>query len=157
MFVSTPTDNPHRTDGRALCMRGLQAAVMRYHCSTIHCHHHHHHHTPRAVRQRACFPTLRASNSGPQSNSVTDPLARLPCLVPWFVPCVVCGCFYVRRPELYPTEIRSTGHAVSNAFARLGAVGASYWVASSMSNQQIAFLLSIVGVTGGLAAQVRSR
>ena len=62
-----------------------------------------------------------------------------------------------RRPELYPTEIRCTGHAVSNAFARLGAVGASYWVASSMSNQQIAVLLSVVGVVGGLAAQARSR
>lgn len=60
------------------------------------------------------------------------------------------------RPELYPTEIRSTGHAVSNAFARLGAVGASYWVASSMSNEVVAVLLGVVGVIGGLAAQVRS-
>eukprot|EP00752_Nemacystus_decipiens_P004153 g3800.t2 len=57
------------------------------------------------------------------------------------------------RPELYPTEIRSTGHAVSNAFARFGAVGASYWVASSTPNQQISILVGVVGVVGGLAAQ----
>lgn len=69
----------------------------------------------------------------------------------------MCGWFVICRPELYPTEIRSTGHAVSNAFARLGAVGASYWVASSMSNQQIAGLLGVVGVVGGLAAQARSK
>eukprot|EP00903_Cladosiphon_okamuranus_P012057 g11321.t1 len=66
----------------------------------------------------------------------------------------VAACFsWVMTPALYPTEIRSTGHAVSNAFARLGAVGASYWVASSMSDEQVAVLLGVVGVVGGLAAK----
>ncbi|CAN0513259.1 unnamed protein product, partial [Laminaria digitata] len=61
------------------------------------------------------------------------------------------------RPELYPTEIRSTGHAASNAFARVGAIGASYWVATSVGYEGIAGLLLVVGVVGGIAAQVSDK
>eukprot|EP00904_Undaria_pinnatifida_P014189 jgi/Undpi1/9900/HiC_scaffold_28.g12354.m1 len=60
---------------------------------------------------------------------------------------------WVITPELYPTEIRSTGHAASNAFARIGAIAASYWVASSVGNEGIAGLLLAVGVVGGIAGQ----
>ncbi|CAM9828892.1 unnamed protein product [Scytosiphon promiscuus] len=66
----------------------------------------------------------------------------------------IAACFsWVITPELYPTEIRSTGHAMSNAFARMGAVGASYWVASSFSNFGIAVLLCFVGVVGAITGQ----
>lgn len=58
------------------------------------------------------------------------------------------------RPDLYPTETRSTGHAVSNSFARCGAIGASYWVASGVSNEGLALLILVVGVVGGITGQV---
>ncbi|CAN0257824.1 unnamed protein product [Ectocarpus sp. 6 AP-2014] len=60
---------------------------------------------------------------------------------------------WIVTPELYPTQIRSTGHALSNALARCGAIGASYWVATPFSNEVIAIGLCVVGIIGAFTAQ----
>ncbi|CAB1106077.1 unnamed protein product [Ectocarpus sp. CCAP 1310/34] len=64
---------------------------------------------------------------------------------------------WVVTPELYPTQIRSTGHALSNALGLCGAIGASYWVATPFSNEVIAIGLCVVGIIGGITAQARKR
>lgn len=86
--------------------------------------------------------------------SCVHPNRRLCTLLPPLLP----SCPIPRsRPELYPTQIRSTGHALSNALARCGAIGASYWVATPFSNEVIAVGLCVVGIIGGLTAQARKR
>lgn len=44
-------------------------------------------------------------------------------------------------PELYPTECRSMGHAVSNGWSKIGAFFVSFIIFSSLSNAMIAFIL----------------
>mmetsp|Transcript_3229 Transcript_3229/g.4550 ORF Transcript_3229/g.4550 Transcript_3229/m.4550 type:complete len:522 (-) Transcript_3229:56-1621(-) len=53
---------------------------------------------------------------------------------------------WVMTPELYPTEIRGTGHSASNAFARLGAFIVPYWVGSAFSIMDISALLGFINI-----------
>jgi len=49
---------------------------------------------------------------------------------------------WVQTPELYPTELRSTGHAIGCAMGRLGAFCAIYWI------DCVAYEIPIVNAAG---------
>lgn len=51
---------------------------------------------------------------------------------------------WVATPELFPTEMRATGHSLCNSAGRIGGFLSSYFVFSSLSNFAIAIGLAIV-------------
>lgn len=55
-------------------------------------------------------------------------------------------------PELYNTKNRTTGHAVCNAAARLGAFGAPFFIDSNTSDFGIALVLGICNTCAALVA-----
>jgi len=59
---------------------------------------------------------------------------------------------WVHTPELFPTNMRASGHSLCNVAARLAGFCAPYVVFSSLSNFTIAFILCIFNVAAGLAA-----
>ena len=50
---------------------------------------------------------------------------------------------WVASPELFPTDIRATGHAWCSAVARLGAIAAPYVVLSDLSVPIVGIVLCI--------------
>lgn len=64
------------------------------------------------------------------------------------------GATWVASPELYPTEIRATGHAICNAVARIGALLSPYVVMSSLGIPTVATVLCITSMLAGLAAKL---
>lgn len=61
---------------------------------------------------------------------------------------------WVATPELYPTEIRATGHSVCNAVARIGALISPFVVMSSLSIQTIGGVLCATNAIAVLAARL---
>lgn len=51
--------------------------------------------------------------------------------------------------------MRSTGHAVCYSAAHFGAIGASFWVDSNVPYKGLAALIMVIGIVGGVAAQVQ--
>jgi hypothetical protein len=58
----------------------------------------------------------------------------------------------VSTPELYGTEARTLGHAVSVACSKLGAFAAPFAVVSSLSPMALGLLLGVVNCVAALAA-----
>ncbi len=69
-------------------------------------------------------------------------LLLLSALVRMFAMGAAC-CTWVTTPELYTTEMRASGHAVANAFARVGSFFVPFLVNTSG--------LTVAGVAGVLA------
>lgn len=59
---------------------------------------------------------------------------------------------WVATPELLVTEIRSTGHAVCNALARVAAFAAPYMILSSLSSMKCGLILGFFNLLGAAAA-----
>ena len=59
---------------------------------------------------------------------------------------------WVATPELFPTEIRATGHSLCSTAARFGAFISPYFVFSSLSPLAVAFGLSSVNICAAVAS-----
>ena len=59
---------------------------------------------------------------------------------------------WVATPELLVTEIRSTGHAVCNALARVAAFTAPYMILSNLNNTKCGIILATFNLIGAIAA-----
>lgn len=57
---------------------------------------------------------------------------------------------WVITPELYPTDVRTLGHAVGNALSKVGAFLVSYMIFSPISNMACAVLLAIFNIVAVL-------
>jgi putative MFS transporter len=59
---------------------------------------------------------------------------------------------WVITPELYPTQIRATGHSVCNSMARITAFFVPFLIDSPATNQQICLVLAIVVMIATIAS-----
>ncbi len=59
---------------------------------------------------------------------------------------------WVATPELFPTELRATGHAVASSVARIGAFSAPFLVDSNASPLSVGIVIAVF--SGGAAAAV---
>ena len=59
---------------------------------------------------------------------------------------------WVATPEIFPTEMRATGHSICNLAARLGGFAAPYFVQSSFSVLSVAFGLAAFNILGSGAS-----
>lgn len=53
---------------------------------------------------------------------------------------------WVAAPELYPTNLRATGHSLANTMARLGAFASPYFVDSEISIFTVALIFAIMNL-----------
>ena len=60
---------------------------------------------------------------------------------------------WVASPELFPTDIRATGHAWCSAVARLGAIAAPYVVLSDMPVSVVGIVLCLTNVISAVSVQ----
>ena len=58
------------------------------------------------------------------------------------------------NPELYPTDIRATGHSVCNSVARVGALISPFVVMSSMPVSSVGVVLFISSLIAAFAAKL---
>jgi hypothetical protein len=58
---------------------------------------------------------------------------------------------WVATPELYPTEMRATGHSVCVAWSRVGGFTTPYLVISSTSNLVVGLIIGLFCIIIGLA------
>jgi MFS family permease len=61
---------------------------------------------------------------------------------------------WVATPELFPTRIRVTGHALSNAFSRIGAALSPYLIQGSSSVTKIGIVLCILNFIAASATSM---
>jgi MFS family permease len=74
-------------------------------------------------------------------------------IVAWFARLAAMGsscATWVATPELFPTEIRASGHALSNSLARIGAFLIPYFVDSSINVLAVAFGLAAVNLVAAV-------
>ena len=67
---------------------------------------------------------------------------------------LACSCaIWVSTPELYPTEIRASGHAAANCMARIGAFFSPYAAESQhLSRLGIGIIIGVLNIFGVFAA-----
>jgi len=61
---------------------------------------------------------------------------------------------WVATPEIFPTNLRATGHSLCNCCARLGAFACSYVVVSSISIESVGIVLFATFTTAAVAASI---
>lgn len=59
---------------------------------------------------------------------------------------------WVATTELYPTEMRATGHSVSSSIAKLGSFLVPYFVVSSISFSTVGVVLGCVNLIASFVA-----
>jgi hypothetical protein len=59
---------------------------------------------------------------------------------------------WVATSELYPTEMRATGHSVSSSIAKLGSFLVPYFVVSSISFSTVGIVLGCVNLVASVVA-----
>ena len=59
---------------------------------------------------------------------------------------------WVANPEIYPTDIRATGHSTCNAMARIGALMSPFIVMSELSVPAVGVVLCVTSLLTATAA-----